>query len=69
MNVFFLVSVSSLAFFQQSIGYVLELRMLNLASISVQRDLPRPYEINPAILRPANAQTEAPLTELQKVRS
>ncbi|XP_075263035.1 cell division cycle 5-related protein-like [Convolutriloba macropyga] len=39
-------------------------RMLYLASIPVQRDLPRPFEINTSILRPSNI--EPPLTDLQK---
>ena len=42
----------------------LDERKLNLASVSVQRHLPRPFEINSSILRPTNV--DPPLTDLQK---
>ena len=47
------------------LNFFTELRELKRRSRAVQRDMPRPSDVNATVLRPANV--EPPLTGLQQV--
>ena len=47
------------------LNFFTELRELKRRSQAVQRDMPRPSDVNATVLRPANV--EPPLTGLQQV--